>query len=73
MANAAPDTETDLWADGGLTIPEAVRFSGIGRTSLYDLMGAGRLPYSQPAGRRRLVPKRALVELLAVGAVGPGR
>lgn len=57
-----------MLADGTLTIGDAVRFSGIGRTALYRLMGAGRLPYAQQ-GRRRLVPRKALVELLAAGLV----
>ncbi len=59
----------ELFADGAVTVAEAVRFSGIGRTQLYDLMTAGRLPFTK-VGSRRLIPRRGLVDLLAGGA-GP--
>ena len=43
---------------------EAVRFSRIGRSPLYTLMGAGELAYTK-VGVRRLIPRKALVELFA--------
>jgi hypothetical protein len=46
-----------------MPLPDAVRFSGLGRTRLYQLMGCGDLPYVQ-MGRRRLIPRLALVEIL---------
>jgi len=61
----------DLLADGCLPIDRAVEWSGIGRTRLYDYMGAGRLPYVV-RGRRRLIPRVALRRLLAEGLVGEG-
>jgi len=59
----------ELLADGAVPIEEAVRWSGYGRTRIYDLMGEGRLPYIR-AGRRRLIPRVALRRLLAEGLVG---
>jgi excisionase family DNA binding protein len=51
-------------ADGVLSVNEAVEFSKLGRTELYKLMTAGKLAFLKH-GKRRLIPKRALVELLA--------
>ena len=36
----------DVCADGALTISEAVAFSGLSRSRLYELLRAGRLPYA---------------------------
>lgn len=55
----------ELWADGGLTIERAMKEFTTGRTSLYRLMSAG-LPFSMATGRR-VIPRRALVELFAAG------
>lgn len=57
----------EVFNDGAVTVTEAVRFSGIGRTHLYDLMTSGRLPYAR-VGARRLIARRGLIELLAAGA-----
>jgi excisionase family DNA binding protein len=57
---------TDLMTDGSFGVEEAQSFSGLGRTFLYELMTRGELPYTK-VGARRLIPKRALVELLAKG------
>jgi excisionase family DNA binding protein len=56
----------ELLEDGALGIEEARKFSGLGRTVLYDLMGEGRLSYTK-VGARRLIPRRALVQVLAEG------
>jgi excisionase family DNA binding protein len=56
-------TRTELARDGAYSVPEAVEFSGLGRTTLYGLMETGILPYAK-VGRRRLIPRRALVELI---------
>jgi predicted DNA-binding transcriptional regulator AlpA len=68
---ATEDPKQNLCSEGALTVSQAEEFSGIGRTSLYGLMGQGRLPYAKLYGRR-LIPKRALVALLADGLVGGG-
>ena len=64
-----PDTRPDaleLLADGALSIAEAVRFTSVARATLYEAMGAGDLVFVK-RGRRRLIPKRALVAWLAAG------
>lgn len=56
----------ELCGDGAVSIREAVGFTGISRAELYRRMGKGSLP-SIVIGRRRLLPRRALVALLASG------
>ena len=58
----------DLLRDGALTVDEAVVWSGIRRTRLYAAMSDGRLPFVQ-LGKRRLIPRAALQDLLAEGLV----
>lgn len=60
----APDRRAELAADGAMGVPVAVAFLGVSRAEVYVLMGRGELPFVK-LGRRRLVPKRALVDLLA--------
>jgi len=60
------DAVEDLFATGTITVPDLKTVFGISRTVAYELMQAGRLPYTQ-LGRRRLVPRRAVVEMLAEG------
>jgi excisionase family DNA binding protein len=60
----ATDLPSDsIWADGGMRVSDAAEFIGVSRTVLYDLMRSGELPFSQPT-RDRVVPRRALVQLL---------
>jgi hypothetical protein len=71
----APQTATEspaeeLCRDGAVTVEGAVEFSGIGRTELYAHMNEGRLVYAQN-GNRRLIPRRALMRLLAALIVHP--
>lgn len=63
MANA------ELFAKGSVTVTGLKAEYGIGRTVAYELMAAGRLPYTQ-VGRRRLIPRRAVALLLVEGLVG---
>jgi excisionase family DNA binding protein len=46
-----------------MTVPEAVTFCRLGRTTLYGLMDRGDLPHIK-IGRRRLVERAALLDLL---------
>ena len=57
----------ELFADGTMDVAAACEFTGIRRTKLYSLMTSGELPYTQ-LGTRRLIPRKALVRLLAGGA-----
>ncbi len=58
----------DLLGEGAMTITEAVKWSGIGRTRLYAAMTEGRLLYVK-SGKRRLIPRKGLRALLAEGLV----
>ena len=50
---------------------QAVSFTGIGRTEMYRMMGAGEIAFAQH-GKRRLIPtvelRRILAERLVCGA-----
>jgi predicted DNA-binding transcriptional regulator AlpA len=61
----------EVMADGVLAIDAAVEFAGISRAELYRRMTAGQLVYSMQ-GRRRFIPKRALIAMLATGLRGGG-
>ncbi len=65
--NNQPDP-LEVLADGAVTVTEAVRFSGLSRATLYATMSEGGLAYIK-RGRRRLIPRRALVAWLADGLV----
>lgn len=58
-----------LAANGALTLKKATEFCGIGRSGLYEKMQAGELAFSK-IGRRRLIPRQALVKLIAAGVQG---
>jgi len=60
--------DTDLMADGAMTIFDAEKFTTLKKTHLYALMKDGSLPFAK-LGKRRMIPKRALVELLKSGLV----
>jgi hypothetical protein len=53
----------ELVEDGVCTIPEAQSFSRLSRSDLYSRMERGELPYVK-LGKRRMIPRRALVEML---------
>jgi excisionase family DNA binding protein len=57
-----------LVEDGLLTVREAQDFTRLSRSDLYARMERGELAYVK-IGRRRLVPRRALIELAQRGLV----
>ncbi|MCH8084134.1 MAG: helix-turn-helix domain-containing protein [Myxococcales bacterium] len=59
-------------ADGTLPINAACKFSGLSRSRLYELIAERELS-TVKVGRRTLIPKRSLVELLARGLQEPQR
>ncbi len=63
------ETARALLADGALGVDEAAAFARVSRAELYRWMQRGELAYVL-RGRRRLVPRRALVDLLARGLRG---
>jgi excisionase family DNA binding protein len=54
--------DRSLVADGLVPLADAMAFLSVSRSTLYELMEKGVLPYSK-IGRSRRIPKRALVEL----------
>jgi len=56
--------------EGLLTITEAQAFTRLSRSELYLRMNRGELAYCK-LGKRRLIPRRALVELVQRGMVNP--
>jgi hypothetical protein len=50
-----------------VTVPTALRITGLGRTSFYALIAAGRI-HTVLIGRRRLVFYASLLELLTPAA-----
>jgi excisionase family DNA binding protein len=59
----------DLVSEGFAKLPEAGRFLGLSRATLYSLMNNGQLPFAK-LGRSRRIPWRALKEWAARGLVG---
>lgn len=51
-----------LVADGLVSVNEAMTFLSVSRSTVYELMDKGLLPFAK-IGRSRRVPKRALIEL----------
>ena len=62
-------TRVELVADGLLTVREAMCFLHLSRSTVYQFMDRGELPFVK-LGRSRRIPKRALVELAARGLQG---
>lgn len=69
MTTASADRE--LLADGLLTVEEAIKFARLGRTELYARINNRELR-SVKIGRRRLIPKRALIDLISRNLVEKG-
>jgi excisionase family DNA binding protein len=63
------DKKEKLLSEGVVTISEASRISGLGRTYLYTLMDRGELGYCK-VGKRRLIPRAEITRLLASNWVG---
>lgn len=65
MASPTP-SRRELLADGAVSIQRACELSGLSRSTICRRIASGELA-STRVGRRRLVPRRALDELLARG------
>jgi excisionase family DNA binding protein len=70
MQTTATESEpsTRTAEEGAVSVADACRFTGLGRTYLYSLMDKGELAYTR-VGKRRLIFRAALVALLRHGAV----
>jgi excisionase family DNA binding protein len=64
--------QQDLAADGLASLREAGRFLSVSRTTLYELMNDGALPYCKIRGARR-IPWAALKAFAAESIVGSGK
>lgn len=54
----------ELCTEGAVSVAKAAEFIGASRTFVYGEMDAGRLPFIR-VGRKRALPRRALVRWLA--------
>ncbi len=66
--NVTATENISLVSEGAMTVREAVKFSRISRSDLYRFMESGRLPWLKPC-RNRLIPRKALVDLMAAEVV----
>lgn len=64
-----PINPETLVGDGLLTVPEAIAFLRLSRSTLYSLMDIGELAYIR-IGRARRIPRKALVNLAATHLKG---
>ena len=60
---------------GTVGVAEACEFLSVSKDTLYKLMDAGKLDYSQPTGDNgiRLVSRKAMVDLLAENSRQAGK
>ena len=58
-----------LVADGLVSVDEATTFLSVSRSTVYELMDKGLLPFAK-IGRSRRIPKRALIELAVANLRG---
>lgn len=63
------DPRIEMVADGLLTVTEAEELTGLGRSTLYECMDRGELPYLK-FGRARRIPRNALLAFMAAHYVG---
>ena len=68
-SGARHDADLDLLRDGLIRVCDAAEFLGLARSTLYQLMERGELPYAK-IGRARRIPRRAVVALAARSLVG---
>jgi excisionase family DNA binding protein len=61
IANPPDDDIDAMLADGCVTVVDAAKFLALGKSTIYDAMDAGRLPFVH-LGRARRIPKRALID-----------
>jgi excisionase family DNA binding protein len=71
MSNSVADEETILSPGGLVSVREAARLLGVGKSTIYSLMGEGELPYVKIRKCRR-VQRHALEEYIRHCMVGKG-
>jgi excisionase family DNA binding protein len=64
--------EKERLAEGGMmSVAQAAEHTGLSQSELYARMAAGRLPFAR-SGKRRLLPRLAVVKMLADEMVDAG-
>jgi excisionase family DNA binding protein len=63
-----PDTDPRPAPILAVTVADASRISGLGRTTIYERMADGSLPFAK-IGRRTVIPMDGLIALIASGIV----
>jgi hypothetical protein len=58
-----------LWDAGGVTLKEAISFTTLSRGTLLQRIYAGEIPVSRQ-GRRLVLPRQFLVDMLATSTTG---
>ena len=66
--DAAADADLDAVSEGLVSVREAAGFLGLGKSTVYELMDRGQLPFVR-LGRARRVPRKALREFAARNVV----
>ena len=66
----APDNDPLPAPIIAVTVADAARITGIGKTTLYERMGNGSLPFAK-VGRRVVIPFGGLTALIAANIVPP--
>src|SRR5258708_11453030 len=74
-ATVSPDDRESIVADGLMTVAECATFLRLGRSTIYNLMDSGSLPYVRLSGREgrraaRRIPRKAVIALAAAHLVG---
>ena len=59
----------EIVSEGLLCVSKVAAFLGVSRTTIYQLMERGELPWVK-LGRARRVPRRAVIELAAKNLIG---
>ena len=63
------DKDIDLVSEGLMTVREAAEFLGLSRSTVYELMESGELPFAK-IGKARRIPRRAVTAFAASRMVG---
>ena len=72
LVNTRPETPTALGAEGLATVKAAAAFLCLSRSTIYNLMDSGRLPYAR-IGRARRLPWAGVRRFAEQAIVGDQR
>jgi excisionase family DNA binding protein len=69
MKTSMNPSPQDLVTDGLMRVVEAAQFLSVGRSTVYQLMDKGELPFVKLGASRR-IPKRAVLNLASTNLQG---